>query len=387
MYLCPTHTKTPTRSTLSINESNYLEMEPLDPLPDGPSWSPTKTRKSWAEIVHDDIKKVTQEEVDRMEEDFENKRKKWSECKNVIRNDYSIRRRYIKQLRDMQSKNKKEELKYSIMKVKVKLAEEEGNNPNDTYIAKSHWQMKRVARLILIEMLGPRNKKMIIEAKGKPLTEIDFSKFDFITPVGEFALGENVYVQFNKEFNLGTNMKSRDSDTFTLNGISWKFEVQDQLEVMRASWGKKVMVTLKDAAGRFNEVEIKKWLTNFGSIHEIRRVDPKGKESRRFLEKESKEMKLKEKDLDDLLLLIDDKFEDIKYTAKDYEVLMTINENIPNLLPICDIRILTSYKNQPAQCFNCYRIGHFSSYCIEKKVDYGIYSLFANNKWGTKPQT
>ena len=62
---------------------------------------------------------------------------------------------------------------------------------------------------------------------------------------------------------------------------------------------------------------------------------------------------------------------------------MTINENIPNLLPICDIRILTSYKNQPAQCFNCYRMGHFSSYCIERKVDYGIYSLFANCKWGT----
>ena len=63
---------------------------------------------------------------------------------------------------------------------------------------------------------------------------------------------------------------------------------------------------------------------------------------------------------------------------------MTINENIPNLLPICDIRILTSYKNQPAPCYNCYRMGHFSSYCIEKKVDYGIYALFANGKWGTK---
>ena len=28
-------------------------------------------------------------------------------------------------------------------------------------------------------------------------------------------------------------------------------------------------------------------------------------------------------------------------------------------------------------------MGHYSSYCIEKKVDYGIYSLFANSKWGT----
>ena len=87
--------------------------------------------------------------------------------------------------------------------------------------------------------------------------------------------------------------------------------------------------------------------------------------------------------MDELLLLMDDKFDDLNVTATDYEVLMTITENIPNLLPICDIRIITSYQNQPAQCYNCYRMGHYSSYCIEKKVDYGIYSLFANNRWGT----
>ena len=81
---------------------------------------------------------------------------------------------------------------------------------------------------------------------------------------------------------------------------------------------------------------------------------------------------------------MDDKFDDVNITATDYEVLMTITENIPNLLPICDIRIITAYQNQQAQCFNCYRMEHFSSYCIEKKVDYGIYSLFANSRWGTE---
>ena len=294
------------------------DMEPPDPNPDGPPRSPVKIKKSWAEIVHEDIKKVTQEEVDCMVEDFENERKKWSECKNVIRNDYDMRRSYIEQLRDMQSKNKKEELKYSIMKVKVKLAESEEKNMKETDIALTHWRMKRVARVILKEMLGPRNKKLIIEAKGKPLTGEDFSKFDFITPVAEFALGENVYVQFNKEFNPGTNMKNMETDSFTMNGIKWNFEIQDQLEIMRASGGKKVTVTLKDAALRFGEDEVKKWLNNFGSIHEIRRVNPKGDEAKRFLEDESREMKLKEKDLDDLLILIDDKFEDVKYTAMDY---------------------------------------------------------------------
>ena len=141
-----------------------------------------------------------------MAEDFEKERKKWSKFKNFIKNDYGIRRRYIEQLREMQSKDKKEELKYSIMKVKVKLEEEEGNSPKETDIAKSHWKMKKVTRLILIELLGQRNKKMILEAKGKQLDVNDFTKFEFITPIGEFALGENVYVQFNKKFNQGTNM-------------------------------------------------------------------------------------------------------------------------------------------------------------------------------------
>ena len=358
------------------------EMFPDTDPPDQPR-SPTKTRKSWAEIVHEDIKKVTQEEVDRMAEDFENERKKWSECKNVIRNDYGIRRRYIEQLREMQSKNKKEELKYSIMKIKIKQAKEEGKNQKESDIAKHHWRMKKVARLVLIEMLGQRNKKMIIETKEKPLFDVDFDKLEFITPIGEFALGENVYVQFNRKFNPGTNMKPLDSDQYTLSGVKWVFEIQDQNEVMRASGGKKVTVTLKDAAGRFDEEEVINCLKNFGSVHEIRRVDPKEEESKRFLEEESKESKLKDKELNDLLLLMDDRLEDKKVTATDYEAHMTITENIPNLLPICDIRIITSYRNQPAQCFNCYRMGHFSSYCIEKKVDYGIYSLFANGKWGT----
>ena len=97
------------------------------------------------------------------------------------------------------------------------------------------------------------------------------------------------------------------------------------------------------------------------------------------------ELKASEKILDKLLLLMDDKFDDINVTATDYEVLMTISENIPNLLPICDIRIITSYLNQPVQCFNCYRMGHYSSYCIKKKVDYGIYSVCKQQMGNCRP--
>ena len=148
-------------------------MDPPDPYPDGPPRSPARIKKSWAEIVHDDIKKVTKEEVDSMAEDFENESKKWSEYKNVIKNDYGIRRRYIEQLREMQSKDKKEELKYSIMKVKVKQLDEEGSNAKDADIARNHWRMRRAERLIMIDMLGQRNKKMILEAKSKPKDEKD----------------------------------------------------------------------------------------------------------------------------------------------------------------------------------------------------------------------
>ena len=94
--------------------------------------------------------------------------------------------------------------------------------------------------------------------------------------------------------------------------------------------------------------------------------------------------KSNEKEINELLLLVDDRYDEIEMSATDYEISMTISENIPNLLPICDIRIIASYQNQPPQCFNCYRMGHYSSFCIEKRVDYGIYSMFANAKWGTK---
>ena len=115
------------------------DIEPPDRSdPNGIFPSPKKVKKLWAEIVHDDIKKVMKEEVDRMAEDFKKERKKWIECKNIIQNDYGLRRRYIKQLREMQSKNKKEELKYSILKVKIKAVEDEDQPPKESDIAKNH---------------------------------------------------------------------------------------------------------------------------------------------------------------------------------------------------------------------------------------------------------
>ena len=56
-------------------------LEPPDQLITGGPASPKKQKKSWAEIVHEDIKKVTQEEVDRMAEDFENERKNGASAK------------------------------------------------------------------------------------------------------------------------------------------------------------------------------------------------------------------------------------------------------------------------------------------------------------------
>ena len=233
-------------------------------------------------------------------------------------------------------------------------------------------------------MLGQHNKKLILDAKEKDPKEFSSKDFNFITPEGEFALSDNVYVKFNKKFNPGTNMRKLENNTYDLYGRRWIFEVQDQSEIMRASGGKKSIVTLKDAAVRFGENEIEEWLKKFGTVHSIKRVDPKGKEAKEFLEEEIKKDKPNEKELNELLLLIDDKFDEIEVTATDYEVTMTISENIPNLLPMCDIRIITSFQNQPPQCFNCYRMGHYSSFCVEKRVDYGIYSLFANAKWGSK---
>ena len=356
-------------------------------------------KKSWAEVVHDDIKKVTKEEVDRMAEAFEAENKKWSDGLNIVKSDYGIRRKYIEQLREMQSKEEKEELKYNIMKIKIQLDDDTemdtGNQENkktndkpepnkEMDLTKRHWKIKKIARLIFIEMLGQHNKKKILEAQEKNPGDIAAKDLQFITPVGEFALGDNVYVKFNKKFNPGTNMKPLENNSFELYGKKWTFEIQDQNEIMRGSGGKRTIVMLKDSACRFDSEEIKKWMSKFGQVHSIRQVDPKGQEAKDYIAEEIKINKTSEKEINELLLLVSDKFDEHEIAATDYEVTMTITDNIPNLLPICDIRITASYPNQPPQCYNCYRMGHYSSFCVEKRVDYGIYSLFANSKWGTK---
>ena len=38
-------------------------------------------------------------------------------------------------------------------------------------------------------MLGQNNKKMLLEAKGKQMDIQELNKAEFITPIGEFALG------------------------------------------------------------------------------------------------------------------------------------------------------------------------------------------------------
>ena len=176
-----------------------------------------------------------------MAEAFENERKKWNDGRNIIKNDYGIRRRYIEQLREMQTKEKKDEFKYNIMKVKIQPHWEEGNEKekteskqsNDMDITRNHWRIKR------IEMLGQRNKKLILVAKEKQPKESSPRDFNFITPEGEFALGDNIYVKFNKSFNPGTNMRNLDEDIFELYCMKWKFEIQDRAEIMRSSAGKK----------------------------------------------------------------------------------------------------------------------------------------------------
>ena len=98
-------------------------------------------------------------------------------------------------------------------------------------------------------------------------------------------------------------MKNLESEIFDLCGKKWFFEVQDQNEIMRASGGKKIVVLLKDAAGRFNENEKKEWLINIGQVYEIKKINPRGTEAKEFIEDEIKKLKMNEKQQNELLLL------------------------------------------------------------------------------------
>ena len=62
---------------------------------------------------------------------------------------------------------------------------------------------------------------------------------------------------------------------------------------------------------------------------------------------------------------------------------MDLKVSVPMILPINNWRIEVLHEDQVPQCQNFYKIGHYTSRCLNKRTQFKTYSSFANSKWGS----
>ena len=343
--------------------------------------------KTYANVV-DDLKRVTMVEVAKFEEEYIRDEKKWEATLNIPRNDNEVRKSYIQQIVKMRNVERKSEIKYGILKFKVtELPEPDTKALDSTTI---EWAKRASTKKTVMRMLGSENwmrmsdgrklRKNAPQSKGVSLKKMEENTKDYVATAGEFVIGDMVYIPFNQTFNPALKMDLGMMKDIKVAGKKWKIELMDQDDVMRGEGAKCITVKLENAASRFSEEDIKFWCEDFGTIRKIWRVDPNKENTKHLLKKAIDEGEFTEEDA----VIFDENYDDMRLTARDYELKMTLKKNFPSILPMADVRIRVSHEKQIPQCLNCFRQGHLASYCANQKIDYGTYSLFANLKWGTE---
>ena len=116
-------------------------------------------------------------------------------------------------------------------------------------------------------------------------------------------------------------------------------------------------------------------MNNFGKVHSI---TPKTK-AYQHTEGIEKSEEIPEKENKILIYWCKNR----NQSGPDVEVIMDLSVSVPMILPINNWFIETQHNDQVPQCQNCYKIGHFTNWCLNKKVQFKTYSSFANKRWGT----
>ena len=343
--------------------------------------------KTYANVV-DDLKRVTMDEVTKFEEEYIRDEKKWESTLNIPKNDHEVRKSYLQQITRMRNVEKKSEIRYKILKFKVTEIIESDTKALDS--TTMEWAKRAATKKTVMKMLGNENwtkmsdgrklRKNAAQGEGGSLKGMEAKTKEYIVTTGEFVIGDMVYIPFNQAFNPALKMDLDQIKDIKVAGKKWKIELMDQEDVMRGEGAKCITVRLENAASRFSEEDVKFWCEDFGTIIEIRKVDPNKENTRHLLRKAIDEGELTEEDS----VIFDEIYDDMLFTARDYELKMTLKKNFPTILPMADVRIRASHEKQIPQCLNCFRQGHLASYCANQKIDYGTYSLFANLKWGTE---
>ena len=126
---------------------------------------------------------------------------------------------------------------------------------------------------------GRKLRKNTAQGEGASLKGMEAKTKEYIVTTGEFVIGDMVYIPFNQAFNPAIKMDLEMMKDIKVAGRKWKIELMDQDDVMRVEGAKCITVRLENAVSRFSEEDRKFWCEDFGTIREIRRVDP-NKETR-----------------------------------------------------------------------------------------------------------
>ena len=195
-------------------------------------------------------------------------------------------------------------------------------------------------------------------------------------------LGDSFYIEIDHNVKickiLKTELDGKETDTVVtgeLNGKKWKLSLEDTRIFKRISAMKRATVLIKDV---LNKVEIQKlnsWMENFGEVHSIKPKITKSQHEDKFREDES----IPTDEKQSLLNWCKNKAK----RGPDVEVIMDLKVSFPMILPINNWKIEVSHEDQVPQCQNCYKIGHYTSRCLNKRTQFKTYSSFANSKWGS----
>ena len=337
--------------------------------PDDPAntneWPGTEevpSEPSWAQIIGG---QVADDEVRRFEKEFELMVPGEGAVAKMTGSDYVLREKYLEDLAKIIKENEEEKATMRVLHFRVEEVDEEGNKINYTE--------------------GETNE--MLAAKDEAAMRLTVAMFNskWMTPfegLDSQVLGDSFYIELGHSVKickiLKTELDGNETDTTVmseLNGKKWKLTLEDTRIFKRISAMKRATVLIKDV---LNKVDIRKlngWMENFGEIHSIKPKVSKCQHEDKFREDET----IPAKEKKSLLEWCRNKAK----RGPDVEVIMDLKVSVPMILPINNWKIEVSHEDQVPQCQNCYRIGHYTSRCLNKRTQFKTYSSFANSKWGS----
>ena len=302
---------------------------------------------SWAQILGG---QVEDDEVKRFEEEFELMVPGEGAVAKMTGSDYVLKEKYLEQLARIIKENEEDKATMKILHFKIEEVDEEGNKINYTE--------------------GETNEMLAAKDEAAMRLTVSMLNSKWMTPfegLDSQMLGDSFYIELNHNIKickiLKTEFDGKETDTVViseLNGKKWKLSLEDARIFKRISAMKRATLLIKNVLNKVDIQKLNGWMENFGEIHSIKPKISKCQHEEKFKEDES--IPAEEKHI--LLEWCKNK---AKRGPDVVKVIMDLKVSVPMILPINNWRIEVLHEDQVPQCQNCYKIGHYTSRCLNKR--------------------